>query len=312
MNDEKDVEEIEKKDEEPGGNETSFDTTIFQPPRKLSLLWARMAQNIDQNYLELFIITSQAAGLEPSEGRPLGAGKSTLGLTIMYRAFAYNYGTLYIDWDKQQIIDETTEDEKIDILQMIIERYTFWRLPDMLTAIKTSKERLPAVLWDDTQLDCPAWQHIPPDKREMIEELSIARPLVSNIIMTAPSMSDIAKPLRRQINWEIIVPSRGIYEVHFIGKKRDFYDPTEDHSRLWYDVTGTFDILPQEIMELYRKKREEVARQDRHSMKKGALSFDEKIVHMYNEGYPPSAIASLCKVKKEIVLEILRKRGAIH
>jgi hypothetical protein len=279
-------------------------------PRKLSLLWARMAQNIDENYLELFLITSQAAGLEPSEGRPLGAGKSTLGVTIGYRAFAYENGTLYIDWKNQQIVDETPEDEKLKLMRMVVEQYTFWSLHSLLKAIKSTARRLPAVVWDDVQLDCPAWQHIPPAKREMIEELSVSRPLVANIVMTAPSMSDIAKPLRRQVNWEIIIPTRGTYEVHFIGKRRDFYQPTEDQSRLWYDATGTFEPLPTEIMQLYNKRREEVARQmKRERMLEEAESVEERIVQYYKKGLAPGIIARLVGSTKENIIKLLQRKG---
>jgi hypothetical protein len=270
-----------------------------------------MAQNIDQNYLELYLITSQAAGLEPSEGRPLGAGKSTLGLTVVYRAFAYENGTLYIDLKKQQIIDETSEDEKLKLMRKVVEQHTFWSLHDLLTALKTSEKRLPAVLWDDVQLDCPSWQHIPPRKREMIEELSIARPLVANIVMTAPSMSDIAKPLRRQVNWEIIIPTRGLYEVHFIGKRRDFYQPTEDQSRLWYDATGTFEPLPKEIMELYNKRREEVARQIKREPKEQRLTLEERVLEYYKQGLPIGTIASYCTTNKKVVMEILKKKNLL-
>jgi hypothetical protein len=281
-----------------------------------------MAQNVDQNYLELFLVTSQAAGLEPSEGRPLGAGKSTLGVTVVYRAFAYENGTLYIDWKNQQIVDETPENEKFSLMRTVVEQYTFWSLHDLLTALKTSKKRLPAVLWDDVQLDCPSWQHIPPRKREMIEELSVARPLVANIVMTTPSMSDIAKPLRRQINWEIIIPSRGTYEVHFIGKRRDFYQPTEDQSRLWYDATGTFEVLPEEIMELYNKRRLQVARQTKREretvtipVEKGfetnPQSFEDRVLFWWNRGEPPSAIAKYLSTKKQIVEEIITKHSEL-
>jgi hypothetical protein len=281
-----------------------------------------MAQNIDQNYLELYLITSQAAGLEPSEGRPLGAGKSTLGLTVVYRAFAYENGTLYIDWKNQQIVDETSEEEKNKLMRTVVEKYTEWSISGLLTLVKTAPKRLPAVLWDDVQLDCPSWQHIPPRKREMIEELSVSRPLVANIVMTTPSMSDIAKPLRRQINWEIIIPTRGTYEVHFIGKRRDFYQPTEDQSRLWYDATGTFEVLPEEIMELYNKRRLQVARQTKREretvtipVEKGfetnRQSFEDRVLFWWNRGEPPSAIAKYLSTKKQIVEEIITKHSEL-
>jgi hypothetical protein len=291
-----------------------------------------MAENIDKNYLELFLITSQAAGLEPSEGRPLGAGKSTFALYFAYRAFAYVNGTLTIDWANQQVIDETPYDEQIEIYDKIINNYLYWRIKDLLYGIKTSPKRLPAVVWDDVQLDCPAWQHVPRDKRELIEELSIARPLVANIVMTAPSMSDIAKPLRRQVCWEIIIPQRGVYEVQFIAKKRDFYNPTEDLQRLWYDATGSFPPLPPEVMEKYNKRREQVARQikeeqeklrekeespkeERESADEEEEEFQEiisnpstvkKIKNLLNWGYTPTVIARKLGTKKSVIKRVIK------
>jgi hypothetical protein len=123
-------------------------------------------------------------------------------------------------------------------------------------------------------------------------------------------MSDIAKPLRRQINWEIIIPRRGTYEVHFIGKRRDFYQPTEDQSRLWYDVTGAFEVLPYEIMQLYNKRREEVARQIIRTQKRQP-SFEERVIDYYRQGLPMGAIASYCTTNKKVVMDILKSKGLI-
>lgn len=235
-------------------------TVTKEEPRRLSVIWPRMFQNVDDNYLEIFLITSQAAGLEPSEGRPMGVGKSTLAINMAYRAWAYAKGYIFIDWKKQVLVDEAPEDERVKLMKEIIDKYLFWRVKDMLKALKNAKERLPAVVWDDAQRDCPAWQHVPPEKRRLIEELTIVRPLVANIVITAPSMSDIAKPLRRLVNWEVIVPQRGLYEVHFLAKRRDFYEPVNDLTRMWYDASGTFEPLPPEVAEHYAKKREEAAR----------------------------------------------------
>ena len=292
-----------------------MDEQQSQQKRKLSLLWARMAQNIDSDYLEAFLITSQAAGLEPSAGRSFGAGKSTLGLTIVYRAFAYENGTLYIDWDKQLIIDETPEDKQFELMKKVIDNYVFWSLSDLLKAVKTASKRLPAVLWDDVQLDCPSWQNIPKNMREMIEELTVVRPLISNIVMTTPSISDIAKPLRRLVNWEVIIPDRAIYEVHFVSKKRNFYKPIEDMSRLWYDASGSFDKLPEEVLNLYKKRREEISREmkrvrsETKSMLDGKESFKEKVLKFYEAGYPPSTIAGFFRCKTEDIQRVLREMG---
>jgi len=280
--------------------------------KKLSILWYRIAQNIDQDYLEMFLITSQAAGLSPSAGRPMGAGKSTIGIWTAYRAFAYEKGLVSFDYEKGEIIDEATEEERIGLMKEIVEKYVCWTLTDLQRVIKSSPKRLPAVLWDDVQLDCPSWQHIPPKKREQIEDLTVARPLVANIIMTAPSISDIAKPLRRNITWEIIVPDRGLYEVHFLAKKRDFYNPTDDRSRLWYDVSGTFDKLPEEVYECYIKRRTEVAREEKGAFREvipvtELTGLEKKVFDALKKGMPISIIARNLGIPKEEILQILAK-----
>jgi DNA-directed RNA polymerase subunit RPC12/RpoP len=226
----------------------------------MSSLWYRLFQNINEDYLEVFLITSQAGGREPSEGRQFGVGKSTLGIWITYRAHAFDAGTVYVEGG--QLIDVNDEDGRVKLMKHIIDNYVVWTLSDLLKVVleASAGRRIPAVMWDDVQLDCPAWQHIPKEKREAIERISVLRPLVANIVMTAPAISEIAKPLRKYVTWEVIVPRRGVYEIQFIAKKRDFYNPTEDRARLWYDATGTFTPLPEEVMQHYRKRREEAAR----------------------------------------------------
>jgi hypothetical protein len=226
----------------------------MQPKQRLASVWLRIAQNIDEDFLELYLITSQAAGLEPSMGRPFGVGKSTLAIWMGYRAFAYKNGTLYMEGDR--IIDNTPDDQRIELMRYIIDNYMKWSLEDVVNTIRDTKDVVPAIIWDDVQRDCPAYQFVKKRKREMIEYLTMARQRVSNIIMTAPSMGDIIRPLRRNITWELIVSQRGTYEVQFIAKKRDFYNPTDDFSRLWYEVTGHFDPLPEEIDQYYKKVRD--------------------------------------------------------
>ena len=226
----------------------------IEPKKRLSNLWLRIAENIDGDFMEIFLITSQSAGLEPSMGRPFGVGKSTLAIWMAYRAFSYYLGKLRFEGEK--IIDENSYEERIEIMKKILDNYIVWKLDDLIRVISSARGFLPAVIWDDVQRDCPAWQHIPRDKREKIEYLTMTRQRVANIILTAPSMGDIARPLRRNVTWEIIVPRRGIYEVQFVAKRRAFYNPADDYSRLWYEATGTFDPLPEEIDKLYKILRD--------------------------------------------------------
>jgi hypothetical protein len=117
------------------------------------------------------------------------------------------------------------------------------------------ENRLPCLVIDDVERSAPAYQHIPSDLRESIEYLNIVRPYVSNIIMTAPSISHIAKPLRGLVHYEVIIPRRGYYEVQLYAKSRDFDYPIEDRYRMIYLTTNTFPKMPENVEEKYLKMR---------------------------------------------------------
>jgi len=271
----------------------------------VSELWRRLFQNIDEEYMEVFIVTSQASGALKSEGRQFGVGKSTLAIWIAYRAFAYAQGKVRIDWGRKTIVDESSEDEMVELMKHIIDNYVVWTLDDFLSLIASADARIPAVLWDDVQLDCPAWSHIPKEKREKIERLSVARQMVANIILTAPAISEIAKPLRKYISWEVIVPRRGVYEIQFISKSRNFRNPYTDKARLLYDTAGAFEPLPEEVMEYYISKRLQttkniIAPQTTQDMK-------SKIIELLQKGYDVSNIATITHMKKTKILEIINE-----
>lgn len=238
-----------------GKNEDAAEATAAASLSRLGSIWWRMFENIDNDYLEIFIVTSRAGGLEPSEGRSYGVGKSTMAIWMAYRAHAYARKYLKIVGD--EIVDLATPDERIRIMLDIIDNYLVWTLDDLLYKLHKTSRVIPAVIWDDVQYDCPAYHTVPPELRRKIEWLTRSRQKVSNIILTAPSIGEIAKILRIMINVEIIVPRRGVYEIQFLTKRRNFYDPTEDVQRMWYEGTGFFDPLPKEVDDYYKRKREE-------------------------------------------------------
>lgn len=228
---------------------------------KTSELWLHLAHNIDQDFLEFIIITSQAAGLEQSEMRPFGVGKSTLAILMAYRCFAYAHGSLFFretyDGDIE-IVDLTPPNLRLEIMEMIVRNYVKWSLTDVLATVAKATKPIPALIWDDVQLTAPSYHRIPKKLREDIETLTLLRPLLKNLIMTAPSIGDIAKPLRRNLTAEIIIPKRGVYEVQFIRWLRDFNAPTENMAVLSYNVSGTFEKLPEQIDNLYKQLRTQI------------------------------------------------------
>lgn len=222
---------------------------------KTSAIWYRLIENIMRNYYEIFIITSQAEGLMPSDGRPFGMGKSSMSVFMSYIAWAFYQGKIKIM--NGLLVDENTYNEKVELMKFIVKNYLKFSIDEVCETIRTSKlEVIPALIWDDVQQTAPEEQNIPRELRRKIKYLTRVRQRLANLILTAPSISDIAKPLRKNVTWEIIIPQRGVYEVQRYVKKRNFYNPVEDVSRLWYDMSGTFEPLPPEVEELYNTIRD--------------------------------------------------------
>jgi len=267
-------------------------------PQTLSTIWFRLAENVDFDFLEFILITSRAGGKIPSEGRPFGVGKSSLAIWMAYRTWAYYRGSLYFvkEGNRFQMVDETPEDERVKLMSMIVRHYLKFSIIDVVETVKNARSIIPALIWDDVQRTCPAYQKIPHKLRELVEYLTLARPRLKNLIMTAPSMSDIAKPLRAFVTWEVIVPTRGVYEIQFIGKKRDFYRPTEDRSQLIYDSEGSFQPLPPEIDRLYKQVRDEALNRI-------------KMIEEEGETQPQIDLSLLRKIPKDLVLEKVREKG---
>jgi len=274
--------------------------------KKIASIWPRMFYNIDYDHLEFIIITSQAKGRERSDGRPFGEGKSTLAIWMAYRCFAYANGTLYIK--NNEIVDTNSYDDMIDLMEHVVRKFVKWRLDDIIETIK-SERFIPALVWDDVQQDMPAYQHVPKDKRDKVEWLTRTRQRLANLIMTAPAIGDVAKVLRRNITWEIIVPERGVYEVQSILKRRDFYRPTEDRSRLWYDATGRFEKLPPEIDKLYKELRDKAVVETKFGEEKKVQTIFDRIRLLHEQGYPASYIAMKLNLKKRFVVQKLREMG---
>lgn len=69
--------------------------------------------------------------------------------------------------------------------------------------------------------------------------------------MTASSRGDISAPLRSLPLFEIIVPSRGNYEIQQTRRNKRFDNPEADLLHLRYLEEGTFSPLPELIQRRY-------------------------------------------------------------
>jgi hypothetical protein len=121
--------------------------------------------------------------------------------------------------------------------------------------LKPGSTRKNCVVWDDVQATAPAEQGVPKAIRRLANFLSTERPEVACLIFTTPNINQISSPLRKLVNFEVIVSERGLYEVHKIMYRKNFKKPLVDLSRLEYmeelDQTCPFPPLSQTNQERY-------------------------------------------------------------
>lgn len=202
--------------------------------------------NIHEDYLEITLITSRTQGKLTSIQRPFGVGKSTLAFYLSFLLHKVAHEGIEAMFDPD-IGDMRVWAEVFD--------HAAYTLDEVIDIITHTEERIPCIVWDDAQLTAPAVTHITKEMKEKIEYLSIARPFVANIIMTAPNISELAKPLRKLVSYELIVPERGRYEVQRIVRRKNFYAPTKDYERMLYLSDGVFPPFPPEVQRMYDEWR---------------------------------------------------------
>lgn len=126
-------------------------------------------------------------------------------------------------------------------------------------ALEPGTQRKIAIIWDDTQATAPAEQGVPRSIRRLANFLSTERPEIACVILTAPNINSISSPLRKLVNFEIIVSERGQYEVHKITYHKYFKKPLQDWAHLDYieelDPDKPFPPLPHEQQIRYDKWR---------------------------------------------------------
>jgi hypothetical protein len=113
-------------------------------PKNTNFFWRRVNENICDDHLEFFVITSQSAGYHASDGVPFGAGKSTFAVGTAYRAFALANGTLHLT--KDGLYDATPEAKKLEIMRDIVQNYVKFTLSGLIKVLKEAFFRLPAVV----------------------------------------------------------------------------------------------------------------------------------------------------------------------
>ena len=221
----------------------------------VSKLMRYIDQSIWSDYAICILITSASEGRIPSDGFDYGVGKSTLMLQIAY-VFTYKYGkcTYQQAWDKvfSSLISFPWEFE-----------YFFLTAPPRYPGDPVF------ILVDDMQLCFGKDRSRDPYIRRLRNRLTIGRPQFAVLMATAPDIGELARPFRDIWNFEIKVPTRGIYEVQRLKKWTDFRDPYTTKVTMPKEDWGlgariedgkirpAFDDLDPEIKERYRKWRNE-------------------------------------------------------
>lgn len=194
-----------------------------------------LVQAISDNYFITAIITSYTQAKNKTDNLPFGLGKTTLALWLSYYLNGNN-------WDK---VFETL----------------YYNPYALAVGLEPSTARKYCGVWDDVQATAPAMQGIAKPILKLANFLTTERPEIALLLFTAPNVNMIAAPLRKLINFEIIVSERGYYEVHKITFHKNFKKPMQDRARLEYleelAQDTPFPPLPQEIQQRYDMWRTE-------------------------------------------------------
>ncbi len=213
-----------------------------QPPP----LAENLAKALSQDYFLVILISSRTRGKFKSLNLPFGLGKSTLSMKISYVLHGGEAG-----YEEDAIWDQVFDHMK----------YYPSKLARMLTPNEDKHPKIPCAIYEATQMTAPADQSVPGVIRRLASYLTENRPECSTLILNGPSISDIAKPLRQLVAYELIVWERGHYEVQQIINHKNFKNPLQDIMELVFvegdPTTTVFTPLPERIQKRYDKWRAE-------------------------------------------------------
>ena len=211
-----------------------------------SVFAERLLDNIVNDYYDVVIVTSRSMGRVKGSRRPFRVGKSTYALWLSYALHSLYYQFT----QKKQYSDKQLWD--------MVFKHLFYSIYDVDKYIKKLAKKgktAPAIILDEAERTVPAYQRIPRRLRETIENINTYGTATKFLILTAPAISDIAKPLRRIITFEIIIPRRGYYEIQEIILNKEYHNAPEEYGRYIYRGEGTFPPLPPEIDKRYQEWR---------------------------------------------------------
>jgi hypothetical protein len=177
-----------------------------------------LADAITKNYLITIAITSYTQAKNQTRNLPFGLGKTTLAMELSY---LLNGGSISDNYQNRNVWKKVHEIMAYDPYSMGV-------------LLEPGRERAPNVIWDDVQATAPASQSVPTAVRSLANFISTERPECACVIFTCPNLNFIAAPLRKLVNFEIIVSERGLYEVHKYSYYKDFKRPLQDRMHFDY------------------------------------------------------------------------------
>jgi hypothetical protein len=241
---------------------------------------------LKENYCLTVLVTSHTQGKDKSDNLPLGAGKTHFSL---YLSWLLNFG----DWE---IVFNNLKYYPIDIYNML----------------EPGQTRRRAGVWEDTQHTAPSVNVVPKPIVKLGSKLSVSRPELAVLIMNAPSINDIAAPIRRRVMFEIIISQRGRFEVQKYAHYKNWKNPYQDINRLEYIESGTYPPLPPEIAARYDKWRIE-QKMRTHQLEKKEMEQYQKVADSVDkEGQELTLNALIARGSKgRVHIELPKEYGAI-
>jgi len=189
-----------------------------------------------ENHLVVVLISSSAQGKITSPSLSYGTGKTTLALTLSHLIYhdilKHDYDT---SWD-------------------LVFKYLVYDVDSFLKIINNAlkhNERIPSLIFDDVQLSLGVDKSHDKEITSVTNLISVIRPIIGVIFLTAPHISLLCIQLRRLIDFNIITPIRGIYEIQYLKRRLDFHDVMNTVVSYEYRGESYFPKLPENIEQRY-------------------------------------------------------------
>jgi predicted Zn-ribbon and HTH transcriptional regulator len=193
-----------------------------------------------ENHLVVVLISGSAQGKIVSPSLSYGTGKTTLSLQLSHLIY---HDILKNDYD-------TSWDLTFKYLVYDVDSF----LKIINDALKRN-ERIPSLIFDDVQLTMGVDKSHDKEITSIVNLISVIRPIVGVLFLTAPHISLLCIQLRRLIDFNVIVPIRGVYEVQYLKRRLDFHDVMNTIVTYEYRGESFFSKLPEDIEERYYKWR---------------------------------------------------------